>query len=100
MRFRTHKRNSRLRHHTNEVADWSYPAGDESATPQKEDYLGNTDTNPGGAAVEEVKSDNGGADGNKGPHEMHGEHVPPYSMELQGSPGLARQELPIRRGSV
>ena len=26
--------------------------------------------------------------------ELHGDHIPPYTRELEGSPGLGKKELP------
>ena len=79
------------------AAEGLYPASDEGHTPEKDNNLIVSDTKGGAAAVEMEKS--GSVDENGGPHEMHGEHVPPYSRELQGDNGPARHELPARKST-
>ena len=99
-RFRQHKRGSRLKHHGNMIPDMLYPAEDKCSIPHKNEATGEVQSKEGNIAINELKNQNDTASHGRGPHEMHGDHVPPYSRELLGDLGSGRQELPTRRGSV
>lgn len=48
----------------------------------------------GPVGVEAVQSSCKDSDPVSEGRELHGQHIPPYSRELEGSPGHGRKELP------
>ena len=87
-----HKNESRLRHHGIIAAAGLYPVNEEG-----ENNAGQTDqrnmTDAGNESdTQELEKNN--------VHEIQGTEIPAYSRELIGSPGVRREELASRPGSL
>ena len=82
-RYSRNKKISRGRHVGNIAAAGLYPAAD-NADAEKLDAV----------AVQAKDDDNHGVSSVSGKGELHGDHIPPYTRELEGSPGLGKRELP------
>ena len=92
LRHQRHKQVSRLRHHGIIAAAGLYPVIDEADDRAREaDQRNVTDLENRSESLGHEKDD---------VHEIQGTEIPPYSRELIGSPGVPRQELAMRRGSV
>ena len=87
-----YKNESRLRHHGIIAAAGLYPVNEEG-----ENNAGQTDQRTMTDAGDE--SDTQGLEKNN-VHEIQGTEIPAYSRELLGSPGVRREELPSRPGSL
>lgn len=85
-----HRKGLRLRYHGKIAANGLNAAVDERCEA----------TEDGGERVNLAEKDEPQVIEEEGVHEIHGLEVPAYSRELAGSPGVRRQELPTRRGSV
>ena len=79
-------------HHGTIAAAGLYPVSDEDDNNIKEKDLKNTPNAENKSDAQRLAED--------GIHEIHGTEIPPYSRELIGSPGVRRQEMPSRHGSI
>ena len=61
--------------------------------PQKDGATGEELSKGDDTAIDEFKDKHHTAIHGQGPHEVHGDHVAPYSRELQGDFGSGKQEV-------
>ena len=92
LRHLRHKNDSRLRHHGIIAAAGLYPVNEEGENNAGQTDQRNMTDSENGSETQGHEKD--------AVHEIQGTEIPAYSRELIGSPGVQRQELGSRRGSM